>query len=170
MSKKSLTTTNWKKEFDKNEIPFKSNQSPCIVQQMFDYEISKLAFPSLLIAAKLQFWDTRTVATWELVTFCLDEIKGIGLASFFWCVVIVNLRNLQVWRSRSNWQKRGLAYFRVTLKDVKTKSKVIALQRRFLSVEISVIQHVIMSWLQGGISCAGARGSPAEKFGLGRKF
>ena len=149
--------------------PLRAIEVPVLSSKCLIMKSENWSFASLLIAAKLQFWDTRTIATWELVTFCLDEIKGIGLASFFWCVVIVNLRNLQVWRSRSNWQKRGLAYFCVTLKDVKTKSKVIALQRRFLSVEISVIQHVIMSWLQGGRSCGGAPGGPAEKFGLGRK-
>ena len=32
------------------------------------------------------------------------------------------------------------------------------------------IERVCIGVAQGGRSCAGARGAPAEKFGLGRKF
>ena len=116
--------------------PLRAIEVPVLSSKCLIMKSENWSFASLLIAAKLQFWDTRTIATWELVTFCLDEIKGTGLAWCFWCVVIVNLRNLQVWRSK----KGTLLIFGSTIKDAKKK--------RFLSVEISIIHHIIMSWSQ----------------------
>ena len=126
-------------DFDKNYFPYNSNQRPCIVQQKYVYEISKLVFYCPFDCSKipvLRYEDKCKLATWELVTFCLDEIKGLGLSWCFWCVVIVNLRNLQVWCSK----KGTLLIFGSTIKDAKKK--------RFLSVEISIIHHIIMSWSQ----------------------
>ena len=36
--------------------------------------------------------------------------------------------------------------------------------------ELAWLSSTLRTLFQGGRSCAGARGAPAEKFGLGRKF